>query len=106
MNLKQVFILNLKKFRNAKGISQIKLARMCNTSTNYIGEIEIGRRFPSLVLIEKIGQALEVEPYRFFMDETGANSRELNDTVDLLTTLPDLVKLNVIHRISASRGGV
>jgi transcriptional regulator with XRE-family HTH domain len=102
MNLKQVFIVNLKKFRNEKGISQVKLARMCNTATNYIGEIEIGRRFPSLALIEKMGQALEVEPYRFFMNEIGKNSNDLDETINLLAKLQDRDRLIVINRISTS----
>jgi transcriptional regulator with XRE-family HTH domain len=51
----------------------MKLAEMCGTATNYIGEIEIGRRFPSIKLIEKIGQVLEIEPYRFFIDDSEKN---------------------------------
>lgn len=78
----------------------MKLAEMCNTATNYIGEIEIGRRFPSLKLIEKIGQALEVEPYLFFIERNGKNYHELNDIIDILIKLPDQIKLNVINQIS------
>jgi transcriptional regulator with XRE-family HTH domain len=101
MDLKQIFIVNLKKFRAKKGISQMKLAEMCDTATNYIGEIEIGRRFPSLKLIEKISQALEVEPYRFFLEETDKTYHELDDLINILTKLPDNIKLNFINRISA-----
>jgi transcriptional regulator with XRE-family HTH domain len=100
MDLKQIFILNLKKFRNERGISQFRLADLCDTATNYIGEIEIGRRFPSLKLIEKMGEALEVEPYRFFIDESGTGGNELDETINFLTKLPDKLKLNVINRIS------
>jgi transcriptional regulator with XRE-family HTH domain len=100
MDLKQVFIGNLRNFRNNRGISQMKLAEMCNTATNYIGEIEIGRRFPSLKLIEKISQALEVEPYLFFLERNGEKYHELNDIVDILIKLPDQIKLNVINHIS------
>ena len=80
----------------------MKLAELCNTSPSYIGEIEIGRRFPSLKLIEKIGQVLEVEPYRFFINETGENQTELDETINLLAKLPDQLRLNIINRISAS----
>jgi len=45
------------------------LAEMCGTSTSYIGQIEIGNRFPSLELIEKIALALEIKPYLLFYDE-------------------------------------
>ena len=81
----------------------MKVAELCDTSPSYIGEIEIGRRFPSLKLIEKIGQILEVEPYRFFMDETGENLCEFDETINLLAKLPEEQRLNIINRISASR---
>ena len=100
MDLKRIFIKNLKKFRNNRGFSQMKLAELCGTTLSYIGEIEIGRRFPSLKLIEKIGQALDVEPFRFFIDEKGEGS--LDETIDFLAKLPDQTRLNIINRISAS----
>jgi transcriptional regulator with XRE-family HTH domain len=70
MSLKGIFIVNLKRFRKKEKISQMRLAEKCNTAASYIGEIEIGRKFPSIEMIEKIAGALKVEPYRFFMDES------------------------------------
>jgi len=37
----KVFVFNMKKYRKIKKLSQMKLAEMLNTSTSYIGEIEI-----------------------------------------------------------------
>jgi transcriptional regulator with XRE-family HTH domain len=105
MDLKTVFIQNLRRYRNSKEISQMKLAELCDTSANYIGEIEIGRRFPSLKLIERIGAALGVEPYRFFMEEQpdGLGERQVRaDEPLLFAQLPDKIKLSLIHQISAS----
>jgi transcriptional regulator with XRE-family HTH domain len=107
MDLKQVFIQNLRKFRNIKGFSQMKLAELCDTTTNYIGEIEIGRRFPSLKLIEKISAVLEVEPYRFFIDVSGEtfglqSGGDLDETINLLAKLPNPLRLSIINRISAN----
>ena len=79
----------------------MKLAEMCDTATSYIGEIEIGRRFPSLTLIEKIGRVLEIEPYRFFMDESDISLGKLDETVNFLSKLPGETRLNIIHRISS-----
>jgi len=80
----------------------MKLAELCDTAPNYIAEIEIGRRFPSLKLIEKIGSALAVEPYRFFIEETGENQTELDETINLLAKLPEQQRLKIINRISVS----
>jgi transcriptional regulator with XRE-family HTH domain len=74
MTLKQIFIRNLKEFRKKEGISQMKLAEYCGTSASYIGEIEIGRKFPSMEMIEKIAKILRIEPYLFFKSLTGNNT--------------------------------
>ena len=80
----------------------MKLAELCKTAPSYIGEIEIGRRFPSIKLIEKIGTTLNVEPYRFFIDETGENLAELEEMINLIARLPDQQRLSIINRISGS----
>jgi len=78
------------------------LAESCDTSTNYIAEIEIGRRFPSLKLIEKIAKVLNIEPYRFFLDDTSEQKSEIDEIINLFSKLPDQQRLNIINRISAS----
>jgi len=80
----------------------MKLAELCETTPSYIGEIEIGRRFPSIKLIEKLGAILNVAPYRFFINETGENLTELDEMINLMAKLPDQQRLNIINRISGS----
>ena len=81
----------------------MKMAELCDTAPSYIGEIEIGRRFPSLKLIEKIGQVLEVEPFRFFIDESSEKFSELDETINLMANLPEEQRLNIINRISVRK---
>ncbi|GHU56635.1 transcriptional regulator [Spirochaetia bacterium] len=102
MGMKQNFVLNLKKFRKIEGISQMKLAEICETDVSYIGQIEMGSRFPSIKLIEKIAQALEVEPYRFFMDESEAKYGNLDTADDLLLQLPKRLKLDLVNRLNTA----
>jgi transcriptional regulator with XRE-family HTH domain len=66
MTLKQIFIKNLKDFRKKEGLSQMQLAEYCGISSGYIAEIEIGKKFPSISVIEKIAAILKVEPYLLF----------------------------------------
>jgi len=51
----------------------MKLAGLCNTSPTYIGEIEVGKKFPSIDMIEKIAVILRIKPYYFFIDRTEVN---------------------------------
>jgi len=74
MTLKQIFIRNMKEFRKKEGMSQMKLAEHCNSSPTYIGEIEVGKKFPSIDMIEKIAAILRIKPYHFFIDRTEKNT--------------------------------
>jgi transcriptional regulator with XRE-family HTH domain len=74
MTLKQIFVQNLKEFRKKEGLSQMKLADYCGTAHSYFGEIEAGRKFPSMDLIEKIAKTLRIEPYLFFKSRTGKST--------------------------------
>jgi len=87
MTLKQIFISNMKEFRKKEGISQMKLAEFCNTSPTYIGEIEVGKKFPSMDMIEKIAAILRIKPYHFFIDRT-----EQNPDINVENTYPKLPK--------------
>ena len=52
------------------------LAEKCDTSTSYIGQIEIGNRFPSLELIEKIAKVLKIKPHLLFYIESDNDTNE------------------------------
>ena len=47
----------------------MQLAELCDSSTGYIGEIESGKRFPSVKMIERIAIALEIESWHLFKNE-------------------------------------
>ena len=93
MTLKQIFVQNLKEFRKKEGLSQMKLAEYCDTATSYIGDIEIGRRFPSIDMIEKIAYVLRIEPYLFFRSKTENGS--LSDNESLFPRLPNSMKKQI-----------
>lgn len=66
MDLKDIFIYNMKRLRREKNITQEQLAERCETDTAYIGQIETKKRFPSIKFIEKIAASLEVDSYILF----------------------------------------
>ena len=97
MNLREIFIFNLKKYRKEKNFSQMKLAEKCNTSTSYIGEIEIGRKFPSIEMIESICQALEVKPYQLFLEENDYIIKKISPerTDNLIKNLQTIIEKTI-----------
>ena len=102
MTLQQIFITNLKKYRKQQGISQMGLSEMCDTTSNYIGQIEMGRRIPSFEKIERIAAALNIPPSLFFIEENPDESVELKTaTKDYLQKMPAHVKKELFSRLLA-----
>jgi len=62
MNLQQRVGLNIQDARRAIGLSQEALAHDAKLSRSYMGKLENGRNAMSLSALEKIAQALAVDP--------------------------------------------
>jgi len=54
----------------------MQLAEYCGISPGYIAEIEIGKKFPSIGVIEKIAVILKIEPYMLFKSKTKNSAAE------------------------------
>ena len=64
--LREILRANMKAYRKELGFSQAKLAELVNTATNYIAQIENGKRFPNDSMLEKIASALQKKAYDLF----------------------------------------
>lgn len=80
MTFQELFIINLKDLRKSRKISQAKLAEMCNSSQAYIAEIEVGNKFPSPDMVERISAALNIESYCLFQNTSSIDERALTPT--------------------------
>lgn len=65
--LHSLLIRNMKRNRSLLGISQAELAERAGMSAGYVGEVEVGRKFPSPEKLEAIARVLGLRPYRLFM---------------------------------------
>ena len=70
------------------------LAEYCDTSPGYIAEIEAGRKFPSPEMIDKLAQALRIDPYLFFINQKGISSDNRN-TPQLPYTVKKQIKAKI-----------
>lgn len=68
MDIIKVFGQNVKKYRTELNLSQEKLAELSNLHRTYISDIERFNRSISLSNIQKIADALHIEPYKLFME--------------------------------------
>jgi len=65
-NLRKVLAVNMKKRRYVLGLTQAKLAEKANTAPTYIAMIEIEKKFPSVEMMERIADALEIDIIELF----------------------------------------
>ena len=61
MDLRDVFAANLRRLRNAKGLSQEDLAYEAEVSRSYLSQLEKGAFYASLKIVGKLAVVLEVE---------------------------------------------
>jgi len=52
----------LREFRQQAGLSQDELADRMDVSTPYISMLESGKRYPSIEMLIRVANALEVQP--------------------------------------------
>ncbi|MCL2442201.1 MAG: helix-turn-helix transcriptional regulator [Treponema sp.] len=75
----------------------MKMAEYCDTAPSYIGQIETGRRFPSMEMIEKMANILRIEPYHFFKNPK--DKTENPETESLFPRLPNSMKKQIHTQI-------
>lgn len=62
MDLREVFATNLRRLRNAQGLSQDALAYEAGISRSYLSQLEKGVFYASLRIVDQLATALNVEP--------------------------------------------
>lgn len=100
--IQRILLTNIKKYRSRHKYSQMKLAELCDVTTSYIGEIEIGRKYPSAKTLEKIVKALDIKPYKLFLDE---NDIDDFDQDGLLDDLKEKITHQVANEIDSHYKG-
>jgi transcriptional regulator with XRE-family HTH domain len=65
MDLREVFATNLRRLRNARGLSQDDLAYEAGVSRSYLSRLEKGAFYASLKIIGRLAKALDAEPAEF-----------------------------------------
>lgn len=69
MSLRERVARNLRRLRNAKGISQEELADRADVNRNYVGMLEREEYAASVDMLEKLAAGLGADPIEFFRQE-------------------------------------
>ena len=66
MTLEKLFGRNVRYWRKERGLSQEEFAERSGLHPTYVSGIESGHRNPTVKVIGRIAQALEVKPGKLF----------------------------------------
>jgi transcriptional regulator with XRE-family HTH domain len=83
-DIRVVLAENMKKYRKIQRISQEKLAEKIGTAPNYIAMIEVGKKFPSASMLERIAQALNVDTPELFTTSSVTFMSNSNKSIELM----------------------
>jgi len=75
MDIREVFARNLRKARNAKGLSQEALAHEANIDRTYVSALERSEYSATIVMVDKLGRALGVEASALLQRPTKSRQR-------------------------------
>ena len=89
--LRKMLSANMKAYRSELGYSQARLAELVDTATNYIAQIENGKRFPTDTMLEKIANALQKKAYELFSFEHYENKMEKEWQTQILIDLENYI---------------
>jgi len=77
--LKELFGYNLARIRKNAGLSQLGLAHKVGLSHNFINDIESSKKGVSFTTIERLAEALDIDPLHFFVNAAlGENKDRLH----------------------------
>ena len=94
--LREILGANMKAYRSELGYSQAKLAELIDTATNYIAQIENGKRFPTDKMLEKIANALQKKSYELFSFEHYENKMEKDWQKQILLDLENFIHKRIV----------
>lgn len=75
------FRMNMKFYREKKGLSQTQLSIQCNCGTGTIGGIESGKAKPSFDMIIRIAEALDITPADLFLRDASVTKKSLKENL-------------------------
>jgi transcriptional regulator with XRE-family HTH domain len=64
--IREILAQNIKEYRKKLGLTQPQLAEKADMSTNSIAMIETCNKYPKPEMLERLAEALEVEPTKLF----------------------------------------
>ena len=102
-SLEKTVIDNIRRIRQEKGISQLRLSIFSGTSASYIGLMETYKNIPKLSTIERIAEALNVPVLDLFSADTTVTTQptESNREEERKQKIREHLKAELLSRMES-----
>ena len=98
--LEKTVIDNIRRIRQEKKISQLRLSIFCGTSASYIGLMETYKNIPKLSTIERIAEALNVPVLDLFVDHPDSQKEvEMENNAEQRQKIREQMKNELLERM-------
>ncbi len=94
-NIKHLLGKRIKEIRKRRGLTQEKLAELAGIEIPSLSNIENGKNYPNNDTLEKISDALSVEPYELYMFEYYRPKEELIKEMTLAMSENEILTQNM-----------
>lgn len=92
----------IKELRKRRNLSQEDLAGRAATSAKYLSRVEVGRQSPTLDLLLRLADGLNIEPYQMLCFEDVEPVRQLRErAAKLMDEVPDKDIARVVGLLEA-----
>jgi transcriptional regulator with XRE-family HTH domain len=102
MDKKMLIGRRIKELRHRRGLSQEALTEKAETSANYLSRMERGTENPTLDMLIKIADALEVDMWELFDFGHQAGLKEMKETINRLFKEADEKDLRLAIKVFRS----
>ena len=102
MNIRKILADNIKEKRRNKGLTQEKLAEKTGMSLQYLAMLELGKKFPSGDMLERLANTLEIETYELLAVAPSSNNElEIlrNDIINEVKTLNETLAKDILEKV-------
>ena len=99
-----LFIINLKRLRKRYGLTQETLAERCESTKNYISQLETGRREPSHEMIDRLCRAMDVKAMEFYLPPEGLKETAISYLVEEEPALYSFIQKIVDKAVDDQKG--
>ena len=92
----------IRHFRELAGLTQLQLSEMIPCEPSTLAHYETGKNLVSMTRLQKIAEALEVEPYQFFIAASQNVDKNTIEAIESLLNTANKVQLRLIYDIISS----